>query len=225
MGSYRYGKAAVASKEQSKARTFWRVSLITVILLVPIAIYIVLTTLPPSPVTGKTIDRGVFDPYTIIKTDWFSFKIEKTWQTVPELTTEGKLYTYREMQGANPQGLLQIYINSEPRANENFYSRVVPVTVKDGNSLDAKEMQPDCSADNPNKQVQNYRTTQADTSFLCWAGGPVLYAVAGQVGGTSYLDMKRQDGTAVRYTITYRNLAFGENEASFPKVLDTFKSL
>jgi hypothetical protein len=129
------------------------------------------------------------------------------------------------MQGANPQGLLQIYINSEPRANENFYSRVVPVTVKDGNSLDAKEMQPDCSADNPNKQVQNYRTTQADTSFLCWAGGPVLYAVAGQVGGTSYLDMKRQDGTAVRYTITYRNLAFGENEASFPKVLDTFKSL
>jgi len=225
MGSYRYGKQAVASKEQSGARTFRRVTFFTILLIVPIVVYIIFSTLPPSPVTGKTIDKGTFDPFTTVKTDWFSFRVEKTWQSVPELTTEGKVYTYREMQGANPQGLMQIYINGEPRANENFYSRVVPVSVKDDNALLSKQMQPDCSADNPNKQIQNYRTTQAETSFLCWAGGPVLYAVAGEIGDDTAIAMKRLDGSSANYTLTYRNLAFSSNESTFSKVLATFKSL
>jgi hypothetical protein len=225
MGKYKFGRSAVITKDQSNARTVWRVIGITILLLVPVAIYIILTTLPPSPVTGKTIDKGVYDPYTTIKTDWFSFRVEKTWQSVPELSHEGQVYVYREMQGANPQGLMSVYINSEPSGYENFYSRVVPVTVKDGSKLLSKDMQPDCTGDFRDKSVQNFTTTQAETTFLCWAGSPLLYAVAGEVGGNSKLAMKRLDGSDIRFTITYRNLAFSANEATFPKVLSSFKAL
>ena len=226
MGSYRYGKQAVASKQQSSVRTFWKVTSITILLLVPVVVYIVLTTLPPSPVTGKTIDKGTFDPFTTVKTEWFSFKVEKTWQSVPELTKNDKVYTYREMQGPNPQGLLQIFINNSPKSTENYFTHVVPVSVKDGRSFLAKDLQPDCSTNNSNKLAQNFITmTQADTTFLCWIGSPIFYAVAGEIGGNSTIKMKREDGSEAEYIITYRNLAFIPSESTFPKVLDTFKSL
>ena len=226
MGSYKYGKQAVASKEQSRVRTWWRVSAITLLLMIPFVIYIVVTTLPPSPVTGRTIDKGSYDPFTVVKTSWFSFKVEKTWQSVPELTKENEVYTYREMQGPNPQGLMQIYINSQPKANEAYFSRVVPVSVEQGNSFFPKSMQPDCTSTTTDKLVQNsFPTTQAGTSFICWAGSSILYAVAGEVGGDTSITMKRQDGSTANYTITYRNLAFLADENTFPRVLSTFKAL
>lgn len=226
MGSYRYGKQAVASKQQSSARTFWRVTSITLLLLIPIAVYIVLTTLPPSPVTGKTIDKGTFDPFTTVKTDWFSFKVEKTWQSVPELTTDGKVYTYREMQGPNPQGLMQIFINSTPKSTESYFTHVVPVSVKDERSFLAKDVLPDCSTTNPDKLAQNYvKLTQGDTTFLCWIGSPIFYSVAGEIGGDSTIKMLRENGSTAEYIITYRNLAFVASEGSFSKVLNTFRSL
>jgi hypothetical protein len=225
MGSYKFGKQAVASKEQSSTRTFWKVVSITLILLIPPIIYIVLTTLPPSPVTGRTIDKGTFDPYATIKTDWFSFRVEKTWQSVPELTKEGVVYTYREMQGPNPQGLLRIYINDHTGVSDIAYSRVVPITVQDGTTIIPKDMQPDCTTTAPSKYVNEFITKQGDASFKCWPGTSVLYSVAAEIGGDPKIHMKRLNSDPITYTISYRNLAFSENTDSFPRLLKTFKSL
>lgn len=225
MGSYKFGKQAVAAKEQSRTRTMWKVAFITLLLLIPFVIYIVLTTLPPNPVMGKTIDKGVFDPFTTIKTDWFSFRVEKTWQAVPELTKENQVYSYREMQGANPQGLLRIYVNSTPVGTESYFSRVVPVVIKEGRTIDAKDMQPDCSDSTKDKSLQGYIVSQSNTKFLCWAGVSLIYAVAGEIGDDSTITMTRENGTTANYVLTYRNLAFSANESSFSKVLETFKSL
>ncbi|MCA9347668.1 hypothetical protein KC930_03775 [Candidatus Saccharibacteria bacterium] len=225
MGKYRYGRPATSAREQSTSRTIWRVSLITLALMVPIIIYIVISTLPPAPVTGKTIDKGSFDPNTTIKTNWFSFRVAKTWQAVPELTKEDSLYTYREMQGPNPQGLLQIYINRKPVSSEAYFSRVVPVTIIDGNSFEVGDLQPDCTTTTTDKNTQNFMANQANTLFPCWAGSPQLYIVAGEVGDDNYLTMSHGDGGSAQYMITYRNLAFIENDSTFSSVLKSFKSL
>jgi hypothetical protein len=201
------------------------VALGTVLLLVPAIIYIIVTTLPPNPVTGRTIDKGFFDPFTTIETDWFSFRVEKTWVAVPEITIEGKQYFYREMQGANPQGLLGIFINTRPIGSEDFYTRVVPVTLaSDTTTVDALAMQPHCDTATKEKFTQNHPATQADAAFTCWAGGAVLYAVASEIRGDDNLSMRRRDGSTATYVITYRNLAFIPNETTFSRVLNTFSS-
>lgn len=225
MSRYRYGKQGNASQsEKSRFRTFVKVLFITILLLVPFAAYIIITSLPPSPVTGKTVDKGYYDPYSTIKSDWFSFRVEQTWEEISEITVKDKVYFYREMQGKNQQGLLVIYVNSRPEGFESFYTNVVPVVIKDENSLESDEMQPHCdSATTPTVQ-NNYEATQANTTFTCWAGGPVMYAVAGEINGGVKLKMKRENGDYAEYTIAYRNLAFTPNTTTFSKVLSTFKS-
>lgn len=225
MSSYRFGKQGTATAtDSSKFKTFIKVTFFTLLLLVPVIIYVIVTTLPPSPVTGRTVDKGYFDPYTTISTEWFSFRVEKTWQEVPDITTKDKVYFYREMQGSNQQGLLAVYVNSEPMGSESFYSNVVPVEISDGSSLIADEMQPHCdTASNPVVK-DNHIATMAGTSFVCWAGGPILHIVAGEVGGSEKLTMKRENGDTAIYTISYTNLAFTPNTSTFSRVLNTFKS-
>ena len=225
MSRYRFGRQGVASQsEKSNTRTFIKAAIVTVILLIPAVIYVIYTTLPPSPVTGKTIDKGFFDPFTTIETDWFSFRVEKTWQEVTELMVKDKVYVYREMQGSNPQGILTIYINSTPAGYEDFFTRMVPVTVKEDGSLMAQDMQPHCDTLTNPVATTNRIVTQADASFMCWAGGRVMYAVASEVGGDTAITMKRTNGETANYMITYRNLAFTENDTTMTRVLNTFKS-
>jgi hypothetical protein len=224
MSNYRVGKPAVTAKEQSKFKTFFRVFSITIALLTPAVAYIIWTSLPPNPVTGRTVDKGFFDPFKTIETDYFSFRVEKTWEEVSELIIPGSMYTYREMQGKNPQGLLQIFINSSPRGSESYYTHVVPIVVKDGQFDNVHEMEPDCNTTNTNKLVQNFMVTQGETTFLCWAGSSQLYSIAGEVGGDDKITLRRANGTTAEYAITYRNLAFTPNDASFARVLRTFKA-
>jgi hypothetical protein len=226
MSSYKFGKQNTSSKDdRSRFRLWTKVFIITALILVPVIVYVIVTTLPPSPVTGKTIEKGKFDPYTTVTTDWFSFRVENTWEEVPDITVKDQVYVYREKQGANPQGLLSIYVNSAPKGFEDFFTRVVPITLKeDGASINSLPMQPHCDEAVTPVVQQNHMVTQGDTTFYCWAGGRVLYAIAGEVGDDTKLELKREDGSTATYTITYRNLAFSPNEGTFPKVLATFKS-
>ena len=228
MSRYRIGRQnSASSSDSSRFKLFIRVTFFTIILLVPVIIYVIITTLPPSPVTGRTVDRGYFDPYSTIKTEWFSFRVEKTWQEVPDITVKDKVYYYREMQGANPQGLLAVHVNgSYPVVSESYYSNAVPVKLSDDvSSLFPDDLLPHCDTVNNPKVTVNHTTTQGDTTFTCWAGTPLLYAVAGEIGGNEKLMLKRTDGTTAQYVITYRNLAFSPNPNTFTNVLSTFKSL
>ena len=225
MSSYRFEKQGTATRsDKSRIKTSVTVLFVTLVLLVPVAIYVVYTTLPPNPVTGKTVDKGYFDPFTTVETDWFSFRIEKTWVTVDDLTIKDKRYVYREMQGANPQGLLTIFVNSRPVGAEDFYTRVLPVTISEKTSLLPMVLQPNCNTLKDQAGTSNHTVSQEGASFVCWAGGTTLYAVASEVNGDDTLTMQRRDGSTANYVITYRNLAFTENETTFQTVMKTFKS-
>ncbi len=184
MSRYKLGKpGSTVQNSQNRGRVFVRSFFIALILLIPVAIYIIWTTRQPDPVTGRTIDKGYFDPFTTIETEYFSFRVEKTWEAVPEITKEGKVYFYREMQAANPQGLLAIFINSRPVGSEDFYSNVLPVSVVDGHQLNATKIEEHCDkAANPVIAV-NHRAEQGGASFTCWAGAMVMYAVASEIDG------------------------------------------
>jgi len=227
MARYQLGKALRESPQRKHKNTWmtFRVVFFTIILLVPVIIYIIVTTLPPSPVTGKTIDKGFFDPYLTFETEWFTFRTAKNWEAVPELSKADQYYTYREKNGANPQGLLQIFVGgTKPPVTDSFYTNVVPVTVNDVD-LDVGEIADDCSTLLPKTgNINNTVVNQEDVSFTCWANGTIDYVVAGQKGGTHELQMTRRDGSKGTYIISYRNLAFTPGLEVFPTVLRTFQS-
>jgi hypothetical protein len=203
------------------------VALWTAVLCIPIVLYILFSIKRPTPITGKTFDRGYYNPYITFETDWFMFRTDKNWEEVDELTTPDQVYTYRQKVGANPQGLLRIYVaGTDAAAHENFYTFVQPVALsEDGKTFDVRLLQEDCDAAVPKGNVTNsVRVSQGDTSFNCWIGGSVFYAVVGQVGGNERVKMKRTDGSSAEYIITYRNLAFTASESTLGTVLKTFTS-
>jgi len=227
MARYRYGRTENASSDKlEKSRTAIKVTTLTLLVLIPAAIYVIISTLPPSPVTGKSIDKGKFDPTTTFTTDWFSFVAPKSWEEAANLHIKDKMYVYRENNGGENLGLMKIFVNSDVVSYQNYYTRVLPVVIAEGYKLRPATIEPHCNtalAPGQNKGVPTI-VNQANTSFLCWVDGTNLYAVAGEVGGTSTLTLKRKNGESAQYIITYVNNAFTPSEDSFRQAIQSFEA-
>jgi hypothetical protein len=224
---YKFGKGASQSGNRvEKIGLSIRVTIFTLLLLAPLVVYIIYSIRPPDSVSGRTIDKGKYDPYITFTTDWFEFTVPRVWEEVPSVSVPGRVYVYKQSVGKEPIGQLRIYVNTEVIEYQNYYTRVQPVNITNGNSLHPLEMQPECKTvlkDGQNKGVPTI-VTQADVSFLCWVDGTNLYAVAGAVGGSSTIELTRPNGEKAKYIITYTNTAYTPNESSFAEVLKNFVS-
>lgn len=210
----------------TRSKTVFKVTLATLLILIPVAIYIIISTFPPNPVTGKSIDKGKFDPTVTFTTDWFTFTTPKTWEEAANLHIKDKVYVYRENNGGENLGLLRIYINTEPLTYQNYYTRVLPVNIESDKKLKPTSLEPHCNialAPGQNKGTPTI-VSQGEVSFLCWTDGTNLYAVAGEIGGTSSIELTRKNGERARYTITYVNNAFTPSEGSFAQALQSFEA-
>ena len=227
MARYRYGRTANTSSDKlEKSRMAFKVTILTLLVLVPAVIYVIISTLPPSPVTGKSIDKGKFDPTTTFTTDWFTFVTPKSWEEVASQHIKDKMYVYRQNNGGENLGLMKIFVNSEVVSYQNYYTRVLPVTIEDGSKIVPTSLEPHCNTvlgPGQNKGVPTM-VTQAKVNFLCWVDGTNLYAVAGEIDGTSTLSLKRTNGATARYIITYVNNAFTPSEGSFEEALQSFEA-
>lgn len=225
MSQYRYGKYGSASRS-SKAQAITTVKVVfwTLVLLVPAVVYIIVTSLSPPPATGRKNVIGYFDPNTTIQTEWFSFKVENSWQEVSNLTIKDKVYYYREMNGAMSQGLLAIYVNSEPVASENYFTHVVPVKTVNDRTLSPLGLEPHCDPPATQNKTSYTKTTMGGVTFMCWSGASAFYAVAGEVNGTPKVTLKRDNSETAEYIITYRNTGYEQNNISFSKLLATFSA-
>ena len=227
MARYRYGRSGnTTSDKLEKSRTAIKVTILTLLLLVPAVIYVIISTLPPSPVTGKSIDKGKFDPTVTFTTDWFTFTAPKSWEEASNLHIKDKVYVYRENNGGETIGLMKIYVNSEVVGYQNYYTRVLPVTIEDGSKVKPTSLQPHCSSVLTKEQNKGAPLvlTQAEVNFLCWVDGTNLYAVAGEIKGTSTLQLKRSNGETAKYIITYLNNAFTPSEGSFEQAIQSFEA-
>lgn len=227
MSNYKYGRSGNKTSEKfEKSQTTIKVIIGTLLALVPLVVYIVISTLPPSPTSGKSIDKGRFDPSITFTTDWFTFTAPKKWEEVASLHIKDKMYVYRETNGGEYIGLLKIYINTEPFSYQNYFTRVLPVEVVDKKAIKPTSLEPHCNA--ALLPGQNLGTptfvTQADVTFFCWTDGTNLYAVAGEIGGTSTIKLTRANGETANYVAVYTNTAFTPSESSFAEAMQSFEA-
>jgi hypothetical protein len=224
---YKFGRgASTAGTRLEKFGLFMRVSIFTLFLLLPLVVYIIYSIRPPDSVSGRTIDKGKYDPYITFTTDWFQFTVPRVWEEVPSANVPGKVYVYKQSVGKEPIGQLRIYVNSDVIEYQNYYTRVQPVNITNSNSLHPLELQPHCNTalkEGQNKGIPTL-VTQSEVNFMCWVDGTNIYAVAGAVGGGSTIELVRNNGEKAKYIITDRNTAYTPNENSFTEVLKNFVS-
>lgn len=227
MSRYRYGRSGnTASDKVEKSRTAIKVTILTLVLLIPAVIYVIISTLPPSPVSGRSINKGRFDPSVTFTTDWFTFTVPNNWEEASDLHKPNQYYIFREKNGADTTGLVTVYINKPTMYYIDYFTRVFPVAVVDGNSLEPGELQPHCkTVFTKDQKITPTIVTQAEVEFKCWPDGANFYAVAGEIGGDTAISMTRKNGDKADYLITYTNTAFTPYESSFEKVLKTFQAL
>ena len=227
MPLYRFGKHIRVGDggAQTSKRLYTKVIAWTLVAFIPLIVYIYFSIQPPAPVAGKTINKGYFDPYKTWTTDWFTFRTDSSWEEVPEITKPNQIYTYRQKNGGNPQGLFQIYVENTPLSGaESYFSNVLPIEISAEGVLKPGSIQPKCDdLIAKGKTLFPQDVKQADVTFNCWPGTTQFYAVAGQVGGTSTMQIKRPNGEIAPYIITYRNLGFYSSESTFVQVMSTFK--
>jgi hypothetical protein len=222
---YKYGRSGTGtSSKAEKSKTAFRVSTITAILLIPAIIYIIISTLPPNPVTGKSVDKERFDPTITFTTDWFTFTAPNRWEEAADQHVKDKVYVYREKNGGEYLGLLRIFVNNSPVNFQDMYTRVLPIRVEDGNTLKPSELQPHCSEQTLSKQRigDPFPIVQGEVSFTCWVDNENLIATAGEIGGGTAIKLRRENGSVAEYRMVYSNTAFTPSESSFEQVLKAF---
>jgi hypothetical protein len=223
MSHYRAGIGSKTRSKFQRTRTVITVASVTLFLLVPVIIYIIYTTLPPNPVTGKAIDRGFFDPSITFETEWYKFSVPKNWVVNEASTKEGQVYAYNHTNGSELVGLLQVYINTAPPVYQQAFSRILPITIE-GDKIVPTTLQPHCKdTAKPVNKGNPVEIVQAEVRFTCWVDNNNLYAAAGEVGSDVQLTHKSPNGEDVKYFITYSNTAFTPNEGSFVEALRNFE--
>lgn len=225
MSRYKHGRSGTGSSSKAeKSKTAFKVSTITAILLIPAIIYIIISTLPPNPVTGKSVDKEKFDPTITFTTDWFTFIAPNRWEEAADQHVKDKVYVYREKNGGEYLGLLRVFVNNSPVNFQDMYTNVLPVRVQEGNKIIPGELQPHCSEQTLSKQRTGdpFPIVQGEVSFICWVDNENLIATAGEIGGGTAIKLRRDNGTIADYRIVYANTAFSPSEQSFAQVLKSF---
>lgn len=225
MAKYKYGKGNISSQDKTeKSKTIFKVAVVTLLLLVPAVVYIVLSVLPPNPVTGRSIDRGLYNPNITFTTDWFEFEAPNRWEELTAQHIPDKMYVFREKNGGELLALLKVFVNDSPVPFQDYYTNVLPVEIVDGNRLRPKSLEPHCSEATPQKEMKGtpLDVSQGGTTFTCWVDNKNFIAVAGEIGGTDSFKLRRENGESASYKIIYQNTAFSPSRGSFEEVMRSF---
>jgi hypothetical protein len=227
MGYYKLGNGGVRETTKvQKSKTVLQAVMVTVTALVPLILYIFITTRPPSPVTGKLIEKERFNPTITFTTDWFSFTAPNRWEEAADQHIEDKVYIYRERRGGEFLGLMRIYVNNTIPTPQDMYTSIVPTSLGEDQKLLVGPAEPHCSeATESKKKLGNpISVLQAEVTFTCWVDNENFIAALGVRGGTTALQLRRKNGEISTYRVVYSNTAFTPSRGSLSEVMRTFQA-
>jgi hypothetical protein len=177
-----------------------------------------------TPATGPTYHKAIAAA-EVFKNSYFQFSDTAKWQFMPNDSTASK-YTYINYIAKLPAHSVTVYVNQTPPVIELATTRVLPVSVVNGNSFTVGPISDTCGSLFKPGELKRVRPQAiAGTTMLCVPDSPQYTAEVGQIGADYNLNLKRADGTTARYVIIYRNLTANPEPGPFLRIMRTFQAL
>ncbi len=164
----------------------------------------------------------------LFRTQYFQFQADDSWKEVAAESRDGH-YVYRSMKGTLVTRDITIDVNNTKPESVALLrtNHIMPVTIDaSGRLLPQGGAGDHCKTAMPKgAPVVPTPVTQRQVRFVCTPDS-VLYQVAvGVVGGSTNMQLTRNDGTKAVYTITFRDLTVESTDAPLRSILTSFQAL
>jgi hypothetical protein len=214
---------------QRKSRRWLRVLfalLIAVIVAGAILAYILLhlRTQSSKSVVGAKYTHNIAGP-TVFKSEYFEFSDTAQWYFSPSNSTPYK-FTYLLNQDGVLGYSVSVYVNQRPAGEDLATTRVLPVQIKNSNSFTIGQVSDPCGTLYKPSDLKFIKMVSlSGTTMECIPDSPQYIVIAGQVGGSFNLTLKRTNGQTANYIIIYHDLTATPDPGPFLKFMQSFQSL
>lgn len=162
----------------------------------------------------------------VYKSDYFQFSDPTDNWVFDSADSSAHKFVYARYHGKEPQHLLTVYVNQQPIPLNLAVSRVLPVTVSNGNQLHSQAVSEPCGKSYKVGELLSIHNLQINgTTMLCQPDAGAYTVVMAKIGGDYNLDLTRQNGSSARYVVVYQNLMFTPSPAAIVHIGNTFKAL
>lgn len=161
---------------------------------------------------------------TTFHTPYFEFQDSGKWVLFKKDSSKSKFVFYK-YRGLQPQQQLVVYINQQPIPLYLATSRVVPVRIVNENSLDVTNIYGPCGAQYQAGDLHKVKTMDIQgAKMLCDPDTPQYSVVLSEMNGNWQLNMKRKNGSAISFVITFKDMTFNPGPESILRIANTFKT-
>lgn len=163
-----------------------------------------------------------FAPSTkIFRSPYFQFQADKTWTEVTTESTPSK-FVYRSLRANLIEHDLTIYVDNIPPMLAS--NRVLPVNPKGESEFLPTSVSEHCMKTAGGSRIDDPLITLDKVKFRCDADSTNYSVLAGLIGGSSMLNLKRPDGSNANYAIVYSNLRALSESSQFQGILASFQT-
>ena len=236
MFRYKYNSNYHHKSRRAKRTTTF--ALLVVVLVIGAGVYVGLDVFfqslrKKSSETKSNFSSVQGDSVSIVRTPYFQFQLPSKWQEIASESKDGK-YLYRSFNHDLIEEELSVEINRKIPIllYNNYTSHVLPVTFdKSGIFNIVSRLKDPCQAVYPTLPGQTTKpddprmVKQYDVSFACNPGSGFYQVVVGLAGATEDMTVTRQDGTKIKFNITYRNVTVRLRADSLYDIIESFRVL
>jgi hypothetical protein len=117
---------------------------------------------------------------------------------------------------------LVVYVNHIPDLLSA--NRVLPVSLKSKAELMPVTVSEHCIKAVKGSTANDQQIISEKVSFKCDSDSTNYTVLAGQIDGTSTLNLVRPDNTSAKYALRYSNLRATPDDAQFRQIIDSFQT-
>lgn len=159
------------------------------------------------------------------KNGFFQFTDYGKWVHNQDESTSNKMVYYK-YRGVLVEHQITVYINKVPEPAELAVSRVLPVRVVNGNSLDAAGVSATC--DKFYDSVQRTQIKQVlvgGANIMCDPNSTDYSVILSEIGGDWIINLRRFSGANIQFAVIYRNLTANPEPYTIKNVAASFQAL
>jgi hypothetical protein len=177
-----------------------------------------------NPVTSGVENTEITGNKTTTVNDYFQFQDSGAWVLDKNNSTATK-FTYHLFRKSVLEHEMVIYLNQVPIPLYLATPRVLPVRIVNNNSLQVTNVSSPCVGQYAKGELHKIKELQINNAtMLCDPDSPQYYLVLSEINGDYRLHLKRPNGAAVQFVITYKDTGLSPQPDSILNVASSFQT-
>lgn len=177
------------------------------------------------PAISDISQQVISDQTNTYITSYFQFQDTGKW-VIDKNSSTPNTFHYLKYRGQLLENQLIIYVNHEPPSGDIATLRVLPVRIAGNETFETTGVSDPCGNQYTKGESHAVKiVTINGAAMYCDSETPLYSVVISEIGGDYHLNLRRPDGTNLKFIIVYRDMTLQPNSSSLLKIANSFKVL